>query len=179
MAVFVTADEMLAMPDDGQRYELVAGIVRMNPPPGAEHGRIAGRIHGLLFMHAERTGCGVTMTETGFTLASDPDTVRAPDVAFVSAEQVARVGRTARYWPGPPDLAVEVVSPRDGAREVEKKAFAWVAAGTKAVLVLDPARRTATVYRGTGEARTLSEDDTLDLADAVDGFSVRVAELFA
>ncbi len=94
-------------------------------------------------------------------------------------ERAEQVGSTAKYWPGAPDLAVEVVSPSDTYHEVQDKALAWLAAGTIAVLVLDPPKRTATVYRGQGDAHIRSGEDTLDLSDAVPGFSVAVAELFA
>ena len=117
--------------------------------------------------------------ETGFVLARDPDTVRAPDAAFVTKDHADAVGRTARYWPEAPDFAVEVVLPDDSFREVEEKALNWLRAGSLVVLVLDPSRRTATVGRGSGEARTHGGDDTLDLGYAVPGWSVAVAELFA
>jgi Uma2 family endonuclease len=168
------------MPNDGMRHELVHGELRMMPPPGFEHGRVAARIGGLLFAHVHQTGIGVTLAaETGFLLASDPDTVRAPDAAFVSKERAERVGRTAKYWPGAPDLAVEVISPSDSFHEVQDKALEWLAAGTIAVLVLDPAKSTATVYRGQGDAHVHRTGDTLDLSYAVPGFGVAVAELFA
>jgi Uma2 family endonuclease len=179
-AVNVTAEELLRMPDDGQWYELVRGQLLMMPPPGFEHGRVAARIGVLLGAHVQENGCGVTVAaETGFLLARDPDTVRAPDAAFVSKRRVDKVGNTTKHWPGAPDLAVEVVSPDDSFRKLQEKALAWLAAGTIAVLVLDPAKRTATVYRGQGDAHVHSAQDTLDLSDAVPGFSVAVAELFA
>jgi Uma2 family endonuclease len=83
-----------------------------------------------------------------------------------------------KYWPGAPDLAVEVVSPDDSFHEVEEKALAWLAAGTIAVLVLDPAKQTGTIYRGDGAARVHTGEDTLDLSDAVPGFSAALAALF-
>lgn len=88
------------------------------------------------------------------------------------------MGRTERYWPGAPDLAVEVLSPSDSFRDVEAKALDWLWAGSLAVLVLDPARRTATVYRGRGGARVHSGEDTLDLSHAVPGWRVPLGELF-
>jgi Uma2 family endonuclease len=177
--VIITADELLHMPDDGMRHELVRGEHRMMPPPGFEHGRVAAIVGRLLGDHADQNDSGVTVAaETGFLLASDPDTVRAPDAAFISKERAEAVGNTAKYWPGAPDLAVEVVSPSDTFHEVQDKALEWLAAGTIAVLVLDPPKRTATVYRGQGEAHVHSGEETLDLSDAVPGFTVAVAELF-
>jgi Uma2 family endonuclease len=176
----ITADELLAMPDDSMRRELVRGELRVMMAPGFRHGRVAARIGGLMLTHADSTGCGVTVAaETGFLLATDPDTVRAPDAAFIAKDRADAVGDTAKYWPGAPDLAVEVISPEDRTREVEEKALAWLAAGTIAVLVLDPATQAGTVYRGGGEAQVHTGNDTLDLSDAVPGFSVALAALFA
>ncbi len=175
-----TAEELLRLHDDGLRRELVRGEPRVMAPPGFEHGRVAATVGVLLGAHVRQAGSGVTLAaETGFLLASNPDTVRAPDAAFVSRERAEKVGRTTKYWPGAPDFAVEVVSPNDSFHEVQEKALEWLACGTIAVLVLDPAECTATVYRGHGDAHIHGAQDTLDLSDAVPGFSVAVAELFA
>jgi Uma2 family endonuclease len=175
-----TADGLLRMPDDGKRYELVRGELRMMVPPGFEHGRVAATVGILLGVHARKTRCGVTTAaETGFLLKRDPDTVRAPDAAFIASARAKSVGPTTKYWPGAPDLAVEVVSPGDSFHEVQEKALGWLEAGAVAVLVVDPSERTATVYRGQGDAHVHVAADTLDLSDAVPGFSVVVAELFA
>lgn len=179
-SVLTTADELLQMPDDGMRYELVRGELLMMSPAGARHGRRAARIARLLDTHASQTDCGVVFgAETGFVISSDPDTVRAPDAAFVSKERFEAVGDTEKYWPGAPDFAAEVISPKDTFHEVQDKALEWLAAGTIAVLVLDPPKRTATVYRGGGDAHVYGDQDTLDLSDAVPGFTVPVADLFA
>lgn len=176
----VTAEQLRTMPDDGMRRELVRGEVRVTTPAGFEHGRIAYRLAGLLFAHVESAGGGTgTGAETGFLLARDPDTVRAPDAAFVSEKRLKEVGPTHKFWPGAPDFAAEVVSPDDSFREVEGKALAWLSAGTKLVLVVDPARQTATVYRDRGQARVHTAEDTLDLGAAVPGWHLKLAELFA
>ncbi len=176
----ITADELLAMPDDSMRRELVLGELHVMMAPGFRHGRVAATVGGLLFAHAAKTGCGVTVAaETGFLLERDPDTVRAPDAAFIAKDRADAVGDTAKYWPGAPDLAVEVISPDDRPREVVEKALAWLVAGTIAVLVLDPATQTATIYRGAGEAQVHTGEDTLDLSDAVPGFTIALAPLFA
>ncbi len=174
-----TAEELFYLPDDGMRHELVEGEHRMMPPPGAEHGRVASTVLGLLFAHVRQTGSGITFAaETGFLLARDPDTVRAPDAAFVSRERAEAVGRTLRHWPGAPDFAVEVLSPSDTFAEVESKALCWMGAGTRVLLVVDAERRTATAYRGRGDVRVHSEDETLDLSDGVPGWHVALAEFF-
>ena len=173
------AEELWHLPDDGLRRELVEGELRVMAPPGAEHGRVAATVAGLLFTHVRQTGAGVTFAaETGFLLAHDPDTVRAPDAAFVVAERAEAVGRTEKYWPGAPDFAAEVISPGDTFAEVEAKALGWLEAGTSVVLVLDPARHTATAYRGQGDVRIHRGDEMLDLSDAVPGWRVALADFF-
>jgi Uma2 family endonuclease len=174
-----TADDLWSLPDDGMRSELVEGRIHLMAPPGAEHGRVAANVHGLLFAQIRETDAGVTFAaETGFLLARDPDTVRAPDAAFVSRARADAVGRTERYWPGAPDFAAEVISPSDSFAAVEAKALGWLAGGTKVVLILDPARCTATVYRRPDDVRLHSGDDLLDLSDAVPGWRVALADFF-
>jgi Uma2 family endonuclease len=179
-AVVTTADELLKLPGgEGKRYELIAGELRMMPPPGFEHGRVAMTAGWLLSTHVHAAGLGVTVgAETGFLIATDPDTVRAPDAAFVRRERAEAVGRTFKYWPGAPDFAIEVVSPDDSRRYVREKALNWVEAGASALLVLDPRSRSAAVYRPGGEVSTHT-DATLDLGDAVPGWRVAVADFFA
>jgi Uma2 family endonuclease len=149
-------------------------------PAGFEHGRVASTVGVLLGIHVRETGVGVGFASgTGFVLARDPDTVRAPDAAFVSQGAVDALGMTDYYWPGAPDFAAEVVSPDDRPREVHEKALSWLDAGTKAVLVLDPERQTATVYRSAEDPRVHTAQETIDLGDAVPGWSVQVSDLFA
>jgi Uma2 family endonuclease len=176
----ITAEELLRMPDDGFRYELVRGELRKMPPAGSEHGYLALRIASRLERHVDANGLGRTyIAETGFKLASDPDTVRAPDAAFVSRERVEKAGRIEGYWPGAPDLAVEVTSPGDTHAQVVEKALAWLEAGCRMVLVADPERRTVTVYRSLENIRILTEDDAVEGADVVPGWTLPVAEIFA
>jgi Uma2 family endonuclease len=183
-AVAFSAEDLWNLPDDGMRHELVEGQLRTMTPAGAEHGRVTFTASVLLGVHVRRSGSGVAFgAETGFVLASDPDTVRAPDAAFVSKARADAVGRTVKFWPGPPDFAVEVVSPGDSFSDVESKAMGWVAAGATAILVLDPAQATATVYRAGGNLRVFTAsspegDSEIDLSDAVPGWRVAVADFF-
>ncbi len=176
----ITSEELLGMPDDGFRYELVKGELHKMPPAGSEHGYVAINIGTTLNSHVRANELGrVYAAETGFKLASDPDTVRAPDAAFVSRERVEKAGRVAGFWPGAPDLAVEVVSPGDTHAQVVEKALAWLEAGCRMVLVAEPERRTVTVYRSLDDIRMLTENDAIDGADVVPGWTLPVAEIFA
>ena len=167
------------MPYDGVRRELVQGELREMTPAGYRHGNVASRINTRLGNFVEEHGLGiVSAAETGFRISSDPDTVRAPDVAFVRRERIEEVGEPEGYWPGAPDLAVEVISPHDRYREVHEKVLDWLAAGTRMVILADPSSRTLTVYHASREVEILTEDDTLDGGDVVPGWRVKVSELF-
>jgi Uma2 family endonuclease len=173
----VTADELLLMPDDGFRYELVKGELRRMNPAGNVHGRIAVRVTWRLAQHVEENRLGtVYAAETGFRLSSDPDTVRAPDVAFVSRTRVEAIGEVEGFWPEAPDLAVEVVSPGDSYSEVEEKVFDWLEAGTKMVVVINPRQRSATVFKSPTDIVALAE--ALNGGDVVPGFELTVREIF-
>lgn len=176
----VTAEELLRMPDDGFRYELVRGELRKMTPAGNVHGRVAMNVGISLGSHVKTHDLGaVYAAETGFKLAGNPDTVRAPDVAFVNWERLEEVGETEGYWPGAPDLAVEVISPGDSYVEVDEKVFDWLEAGTKMVVVVNPRKCSATVYQSLTDIVVLTETDVLDGGDVVPGFRLAVREIFA
>jgi Uma2 family endonuclease len=176
----VTAEELMRMPDDGYRYELIKGEVLRMPPTGGEHGVTTMKLGTRLARYVEEKGLGVVFAaETGFKIATDPDTVRAPDAAFVRRERVPPEGVPKGYWPGAPDLAVEVVSPHDAYTEVEEKVFEWIDAGAQMVIVVNPRRRTVTVYRSREQITVLGEGSTLGGGDVLPGFSCQVSELFA
>lgn len=174
----VTADELLHLPDDGFKYELVAGRLIKMPPPGFKHGYYGGNIHGPLYVWTRATNAGVVLMEAGFKLASDPDTVRAPDVAFVSRE---RLGSRLPdgYWNGAPDLAVEVLSPDDRPGKVRHKIADWLSHGVRRVWVANPKPRTLTVHRPNAAPGVLTESDTLRDEDVLPGFQMSVREIFA
>jgi Uma2 family endonuclease len=174
-----TASELYAMPDDGFRYELVKGELRKMSPSGSEHGAIIINISLLLAQHVRSEKLGVCFgAETGFKIGSDPDTVRAPDVAFIRRERIPESGIPKKFWPGAPDLAVEVLSPGDPRREVDEKVEDWLEAGTRAVWVVNPKRRNVSIYRPTADVTRLSESDELDGGDVVPGFRCKVSEIF-
>jgi len=175
----LTADDLLNKPDDGFRYELVRGELRKIAPAGYEHGEVTMEFAWRLAQHVAANRLGkVCAAETGFLLSSNPDTVRAPDVAFVSQDRLPLGKKPAGFWPGPPDLAVETISPSDTYGEVEEKASAWLEAGTRMVLVMNPRNHTITVHRPGMQIVILKAADILDLDDLVPGFKVKVADIF-
>jgi len=176
----VTAEQLAMMPSDGNRWELVAGELRKMTPAGWKHGAIAGRLHGWLFEHVSVRSLGVVLAaETGFLLRRDPDTVRAPDISFLSNARLRDPLPDDTFWPGTPDLAVEVVSPNDSRRDIDEKVKAWLDAGTHLVWVVNPAVQTVTVYRSATQITTLTENDELSGEDVIAGFRCRVGDIFA
>ncbi|MGB6043445.1 MAG: Uma2 family endonuclease, partial [Pirellulales bacterium] len=126
----------------GQPCELVRGHLVMMSPSGFEHGRVVAHITRLLGDFVVRKRLGVlTGAESGFQLARDPDTVRAPDVGFVRKDRVPRTPIPG-FFPGAPDLAVEVLSPNDRPRDVQAKVGDWLNAGCRQIWVVDPQART-------------------------------------
>src|SRR3954451_10041796 len=172
----LTAEELLTGPDRG-RCELVEGVLREMNPAGAEHGVIALEIGVLLRDCRLAHGGLVFAAETGFLLARDTDTVRAPDAAYVTAARAQDAGPPAGDWPGAPGLAAEVVSPNDTYTEVHEKAFGWLRAGTLVVLVVDPAARHVTRYRSAEDVAVLSPGDTVDCAPAMPDFAPTADQL--
>src|SRR3954447_12082934 len=169
----MTADELLQLQDDGMRYELVDGELRKMSPSGARHGRVAAEIVGSLVAHTKRQRTGaIYSSKTGFRISRQPDTVRAPDAAFVRSE---RVTDTVGFFDGPPDAAFEVVSPGDTYTEIEEKTQSWLRAGTKVVVIVDPRTKSARIHR-TGSSS--SAEDVIEMDDVIPGWRLPLAELF-
>jgi Uma2 family endonuclease len=175
----MTADEFFCLPDDGMRHELVRGEVTTSPPPGPGHGNVGFEIGFVLggFIRQHRLG-HCYAAETGFWIESDPDTVRAPDFAFVSFERLP--GRSPERWPEGlvPDLVVEVVSPAQSIREVRDKMENWIRTGVRLGIAAHPRDQTIDVYQPAVGVKKLGPDDLLDGAQVLPGFSWRVLDLF-
>ena len=174
----LTAEDLYDLHLEDVRAELVRGDLVCEPPAGFENGvRSAGigyHLRRFIEDHPIGVVCGA---ETGFVLFRNPDTVRAPDAAFVTRERAERVADREKYFEGAPDLAAEVVSPGDSRREVAEKVHDYLAAGTRLVWVIDPRRRTVTVHRPGADPRVLRPDGLLEGGDLLPGFSLPVSRL--
>lgn len=182
----MTAAELAQLPDDGWIHELVEGrLVRM-PLPRPEHGDIASEMNAVVRMHVKQRRLGrVFGNDTGFQLnkPGEPHTVLGADVSFVRAERVPPKDDPAwqLYFPFAPDLVVEIASPSQYRPELATKARRWLAAGTRLVWVVWPARRCVDIWH----PGQLEQDTTLDMGDSLDGedmlpdFHYLVADLFA
>jgi len=173
----MTAEELFKTPDLG-RCELLQGELRMMPLSGALHGRTVAMLEWWIGNHiAEHTLGMIFGAETGFIIERNPDTVRAPDVAFVVKERIPNP-LPSGFFPGPPDLAVEVLSPSDRASEVTAKTRGWLAAGCREVWNVDPETKTVTLHRAEGAIVQRAVGDILESPLLLPGFRKPLAELF-
>lgn len=175
----ITAEQFAEMlpAADGAQYELIRGELIKMSPASPRHGEVCSAIGALLHVFVKPRGLGrVAVNDPGVITERDPDTVRGPDVAFWSRERLPEL--PDRFTEVPPDLAVEVVSPRDTHREVVEKALHFLDHGVRLVWVVDPEDRIVMVYRSRHEVRILRETDELSGEDVLPGFSCGVSELF-
>lgn len=181
-SVISTAEQLFHEAPNLGRCELVRGELLVMSPAGSRHGAVTLRIATLLANHVDARGLGqVFATETGFILARNPDTVRAPDVAFVCRSRL-ETGLPTGYFPGPPDLAVEVLSPDDRPAAVASKTADWLAAGTRIVWVVDPATRSLAAHAaeefGTGAVDRFVAPANVPAGDVVPGFILSLDRVF-
>jgi Uma2 family endonuclease len=172
-----TAEELERFPGDA-RYELIEGELRPMSPTGDAHGYTSNRLSYFVNAHVYENDLGECFAaETGFIVARDPDTVLAPDFAFVAGERLPEHALPG-FLPLAPDLVLETRSPGDTKREVEEKAARWLQAGVRLVWELDPKTRRLTVYRPGSEPQTLGIDDILSGEEVLPGFSLPIRRLF-
>lgn len=176
----VTAEQFLLLPDDLCRRDLMQGEVQTMAAAGTQHGMLAMRLGSAIGNYVDERGLGLVFAaETGFTLARNPDTVLAPDAAFLRADRVPAGASPEGFWEVAPDLVVEVDSPGDSLREVDAKVAAYLRYGVRLIWVARPRRREVVVYALGAAPRTLGIEATLDGGEVLPGFSYPLARLWA
>ena len=176
----MTAEDLAVIADDDQRYDLIRGELLCMAPAGAEHGEIALEFGSRIANHVVAHSLGKTYgAETGFLLARAPDTVLAPEVAFVRADRLPpRRSDRRGFLPLAPDLAVEIISPSDRAVDVARKVHTYLDAGVPLLILVSPAPCTVALHRPGRPVQTLHEGDELDLSEVLPGFRLPIADLF-
>lgn len=175
----LTADDLLRLNMPDARTELIRGQLVVREPAGYRHGNVAARLLVAVGAFVEAHALGWVFTaETGFRLRTDPDTVRAPDVAFVRRDRLPDPSPRG-YAALAPDLVIEVLSPDDRPSEVLAKIGDWLEAGTSLVWLVDPEKHTARVYRADGSERHLAEPDRLDGEAVLPGFECELRRMFS
>lgn len=177
VAEITTAEQLLREPGLG-RCELLRGELVLMSPSGSLHAIITARLTGILNDYVEARKVGwIFGAEGGFHIRRDPDTVRAPDVAFVRADRMPETIPHG-FFPGPPDLAVEVLSPSDRASEVLAKVWDWIETGCRRVWVVDPEMRSVAIYAPGAEASLLHIADVLTDGELLPGLEIELRKVF-
>lgn len=174
----MTVEELEQMSDDDNHYELVRGLLLRLVPPNFSHGNIVGRLAYHIQGFLDKNEIAEICIETGFILARHPDIVRGPDLSVVLRPRLEGVDLSRGFFPGAPDLAVEVVSLGDTHDEVADKVEDYLALGVRLVWVVRPTRRTVAVHRPGEAVRILAGDDALDGGDVLPGFVLPLTKLF-
>jgi Uma2 family endonuclease len=178
-AMLLTPDDLLAMPEDGNRYELIRGELVSTPMSSYESSQVAMVIGSTLRAYAFPRKLGLVAGADGaFILDRNPYTVRIPDVSFVRMDRLPPREQRRQYLELAPDLAVEVVSPSDSANAVHEKVREYLDYGVQVIWVVHPVQRTVTVYTADRNAKVLYEEDNLDGGELLPGFSLTVADIF-
>ena len=174
-----TAEDLLDFQNSPWQHELIHGVLYRMPPTGFDHGRYESLFSAFLTIHVSTNQLGqVASGDPGFIIARNPDTVIAPDVAYISNERLKSAISTDRFLTIAPDLVAEIVSPNDRPREVQEKVERWLQFGVRAVVVIDPKSRTVTVNSPSQQKVLYVHDDTMDLNFVVPGFTLPIHRIF-
>jgi Uma2 family endonuclease len=172
-----TEEDLLAMPEDGNKYELVDGEIRMSPT-GNRHGAVIAQLAALLVAFVKPRHLGYVIAgDAGFRLPSK--NVRCPDVSFVASGRFPEDKVPDDFGDLAPDLAVEVLSPHDRPRHVLDKVGEYLEAGVRLIWVIDPRHGRAVVHRSLSDVQELGADDALDGEDVIPGFRCAVRDILS
>lgn len=174
----ITAEEFEQMPDT-EHTELVRGELIQMSPPGREHAWLQLRLGQFLGAYVDEHDLGEAYGEIGIVIPTNPDSVLAPDLAFVSNATLGQEGMKSVYLRHTPDLVVEIVSPGDSHSQVVEKVMTYLEAGVPLVWEIDPRRKRIIVWQADHTVKELKPGDTLDGGDILPGFQLRVAEVFS
>lgn len=174
---YITAEQFSEMNFDGIPCELVRGTLQFREHPLPAHGYTVSQIIHAIMSYLETHPIGVVLGETGCTTQRGPDTVRAPDVSFISRDRLPPERRRG-YPETAPDLAVEVLSESNSAKEMEQKVSEYFANGARLVWIADPQRRTVAVHAPEARPYVLGRDEILDGGDVLPGFRAQVNKFF-
>jgi len=165
-----------ALPDDGKRYELVEGELVELTFPNWKHSSIQSFLFGKLSAYLDRDPIGKVGNDFGFILGRDPDTLRGPDLYFVTKERASSISPDS-WMDGAPNLAVEILSPSNSRAEIRRKVEQYLAAGSDLVWVIDPEQRTIETIGSSGKRTVLTDDDELTARTLLPDFSVSVRDV--
>ena len=174
-----TIDDLLALPDDGKRYELHDGVIVEVGTSSREHSKVGARIVALLTFWLLSSNTGGEVNGADGTFQFDRHNTKVPDASYISAEKVKTVPKDAVFYPFAPDLAVEIRSPSQSDDDMDKLAKLYLRKGSRLVWTADFEKRSFKVHRPGPKSIEVSGDDVLDGYDVLPGLKIRVADIFA
>ncbi|HEY7036873.1 MAG TPA: Uma2 family endonuclease [Thermomicrobiales bacterium] len=175
----MTAVDFARLGTRAERFELIRGELREMSPVGSEHGRVLVRCALYFGSFVLDNGLGELYGgDPGVILEHDPATVRAPDLAFVSAERLPLPPTESSFMDLIPDAIIEIASPFDSSRALDEKIADFLSRGTRVALTFNPRPRTVSIFRLGHPPITLSESDDLVIEDVFPGFRIRVRKFF-
>ncbi|HOY59200.1 MAG TPA: Uma2 family endonuclease [Verrucomicrobiota bacterium] len=175
-----TEAELQALPGDGFIHEVVNGELVMSPKNTWYHGRICTRLLVAIshFVTGHKLGA-VLDSSTGFWMFNS--NCRAPDVSFVSKSRLTMLGfepNAKRFFPGAPDLAVEVLSENNTRAEIDERLRDFFASGTQIAWVIDPDQQRVEVCHSPSRRQLIGSGGFLDGEQLLPGFRFAIADLF-
>ena len=173
----MTVEEFSRLPADSARHEMDAGELITLPPPKSLHALTSLAVLEALQPYLRQHPLGRAIPEAGYILFREALTIRQPDVSVLSNARIAATPEDS-YFEGAPELAVEIVSPRDEAEDLEVKIRQYLSAGAKQVWVLYPKTQDVRIWT-TNQGVLLKGDEILNGGDVLPGFSIKVSELFS
>ena len=174
-----TVDDLLALPDDGKRYELHNGEILEVGTSASKRTVLGAWIIFMLMAHVKASKLGGLVTSADGTYKLNDLNIRAPDAAYISKAKSATLPRGTVFFPFAPDLAVEIKSPSKSANEMRDLALLYLSHGTHLVWAIDPDEKTVQVYRAGAQPFEISGDGELDGNDVLPGLKLRLVEMFA
>jgi Uma2 family endonuclease len=173
----IILEELARMPEDGLRHEIDEGELLVTTRPNFRHGAIQANVIGILRDYVRHNKLGKVLSESGFILGRKPEILRGPDVAFVSNDRLKDIASDG--WPElGPDLVVEIVSPSDTARQIDRKVHQFLAAETRAVWLVYPDTKSVHIFEPGGAARIVEFDGIVSSPAALAGFELAVRDVF-
>jgi Uma2 family endonuclease len=178
----LTWEDYLAIPPDGKRHELIDGEHYVSPAPNIRHQRIAAKLHVVLARIVSRAGLGELFFAPVDVKLTDVDIVQ-PDLVFLSPEHIGRLTET--HLDGPPDLAVEILSPNSRRQDEVLKRDLYDRSGVAEYWIVDPEIEIVKVYRrGTSgrferAAELAAERDERLESPLLPGLALPLVELFS
>jgi Uma2 family endonuclease len=175
-----TEADLQALPEEGFLHEVVDGELVMSPKNDFYHGHICARLSAALYAFAVERRLGVVLdSSTGFWMENR--NCRAPDISFITKDRLVRLGfepSTRKFFPGAPDLAVEILSPNNTRTEIDGRLQDFFTSGAQIAWIIDPDAKRTEICRAIDKRTLVGVGGFLEAEPLLPGFRYPLADLF-